>query len=268
MRCREPNWIGSKSGMTRVDVLFTVLGIGVLVLLAWAGVAVAGEPRRIWLCKHHLRTLSDAFAQYAHDNGGAIPPAALEDGTNSITWDAEIAPYLVSTSARKDMAGDPQKLHERVAGWFGCPSDSEPRGGHGKRSYSMPIYDVSTLGWPPNEKSAGGLGLVLDAKTFKKTHQLDSMESAKIPNIKIAMVSAPADTALLVERISILNALWATKLAYTKSSHEQFEAKTFQAKKFHRGKMNYLMLDGHVELLTSAQSAGLIGGVWTIRQAD
>ena len=86
------------------------------------------------------------------------------------------------------------------------------------------------------------------------------------------MVPDPADTALLVERISNLNVLWATKYACITSTKEQFEAKTsFAARDFHGGKMNYLMLDGHVELMLPLQSAGFVGaggGLWTIRAGD
>lgn len=290
MTCREPFPTGSlavsphlvsrrrleacatlRAGMTRVDVLFTVLGIGVLVLLAWAGVSFAGEPRRIWLCKHHLRTLSDAFAQYAHDNAGAIPPAVLDDGTNTTTWDAEIAPYLVSASARKDLASDPQKLHQRVAGGFACPSDAEPRGGQATRSYSMPMYDVKKESWPPDSDAQEGVGLFLDVEHLKLARQAMSTEPTKfVPRLNKTMIPAPADTALLVERISIRNALWSSTFACIIAPREQWDAKTLKREKFHGGKFNYLMLDGHVELLTERQSGGHIGngGVWTIRAGD
>ena len=119
---------------------------------------------------------------------------------------------------------------------------------------------------------AGGVGLYLDAKRLEKVRKAMPGESADyLPAIKLAMVLTPADTALLVERISIQNALWATKFACIVSTKEQFDAKTFEAKDFHGGKLNYLMLDGHVELLAPAQSAGFtggVGGLWTISPTD
>lgn len=73
-----------------------------------------------------------------------------------------------------------------------------------------------------------------------------------------------------MERISIQNALWATRFACVVSIKEQFDAKTFEPKDFHGGKMNYLLLDGHVELLARAQSTDFIGtgGLWTIWPVD
>jgi prepilin-type processing-associated H-X9-DG protein len=134
------------------------------------------------------------------------------------------------------------------------------------------MYDINQDGWPPDENSSGGLGLYLDAKVIKKARETNPlMKSEVLPAIKTSVVPTPSDTALLVERISILNALWQPKFACIISTREQFDAKTFTANEFHGGKMNYLMLDGHVELLLPAQSEGLVGtdgGVWTLRAED
>lgn len=137
----------------------------------------------------------------------------------------------------------------------------------------MPMYDINKVGWPPEVNSPGGLGLYLDAKAIAKAREVMPTAPANyIPAIKISMVPAPADTALLVERINIPNALWQTKYAYIISAKEQFDAKTIAQEKFHGGKMNYLLLDGHVELLWPIQSGGHVGsgnqGLWTIRPDD
>jgi len=137
----------------------------------------------------------------------------------------------------------------------------------------MPMYDINRVGWPPDKNSLGGLGLYLDAQTIQTAREADSTKSADyVPAIKTSMVPDPADTALLVERISIPNALWGTKYACIISTREQFDAKTFAAEDFHGGKMNYLMLDGHVELLLPIQAGGHVGagneGLWSIRSGD
>ena len=254
-------------GLTRLDVLGVVGGLLALTAVAYACIWVGGEKRRVWVCANHLKTLGQAFNYYAHDHGDALPPAVLVERTGSTSWDKEIAPYLEPKLTKQSSPEEQKKQMEKVAHIFKCPSDREPRGGALARSYSMPMYDLNRVSWPPDEQCLGGLGLYLDAKVIQKIHETDSAE-AKIPALKISMVKAPADTALLVERISIVNALWATKFACTISAKEQFDAKTFEAKDFHGGKMNYLLLDGHVELMSISQSIGLMGGVWTIRPKD
>ena len=131
----------------------------------------------------------------------------------------------------------------------------------------MTLYDVNQIGWPPDATSIGGLGLYLDAKGLAKAREVDAAESPDyLPAIKTSLVTDPKDTALLVERISLLNALWGPKCALTASASEQFEARTFEAKDFHGGKMNYLMLDGHVEL--QSPHMPWLNGLWTIRVGD
>ena len=259
-------------GFTRADAMATVFGVLLLGVVVWAGMALAGEKRRVWVCSHHLALLGRAFAEYAHDHGDALPPAVVEDGTNTTSWDKEIAIYLEPELAKQNSEEKQKKMEMKIAFFYECPSDREPRGGAAPRSYSMPIYDINRAGWPPQVESTGGLGLYLDSKAIKKARGTDAVVSASArPAIKTSIVKAPSDTALLVERISILNALWATKFACITSPQEQFDAKTFAAKDFHGGKMNYLLLDGHVELLLPQQSAGLgggIGGLWTIQAGD
>jgi len=242
-----------------------------LFLVVIASVCMAGEKRRIWVCASHLKTLGQAFVDYAHDHNDELPPAVLESRTVITSWDIEIAPYLAPKLSKQISAEEWKNCQEKVAPIFKCPSDREPRAGAQPRSYSMPIYDLKKASWPPDEQSTEGLGLYLEAKAVKQFRVTDAAE-VELPVIKTSMVKAPADTALLVERISILNALWAPKFACIASVGEQFDAKTFGARDFHRGKMNYLMLDGHVELLQPSQSGGHLGtgkqGVWTIRPGD
>jgi prepilin-type processing-associated H-X9-DG protein len=254
-------------GFTPADALMLVGVLFLLAVLVWAGNLVAGEQRRIFLCAHHMKLLGHAFSDYAHDHDNTLPPAVLDDGTEKTSWDTEIAPYLEPGLAKENSPGQRRTLEAKVAPLFKCPSDREPREAL-PRSYSMPMYDVNHVGWPPDDNSVGGLGLYLDAKALRKIGEMLPDGSKTLPAIKLSMALAPSDTALLGERISILNVLWQTKCACISSPKEQFEAKTFESKDFHGGKMNYLMLDGHVELLTPLQTGGIDGhnGIWSIKK--
>lgn len=256
-----------------MDVI-TLAGVVVLLgALVWAGILIGGEQRRIWVCTHRIKTLGRAFAEYARDHQGALPPAVVDDGQKKISWDWEIAAYLNPGFAKQNPPGNEKELKAKVAFAFKCPSDKEPRGGAVARSYSMPIYDINLDGWPPDQNSLGGVGLILNAKRLEKARKAMPLQpSDYVPAIKVSMVPAPADTALLVECINIQNALWGTEYACIASTTEQFGAKTIEAKDYHRGKMNYLMLDGHVELLSPAQDDGYLGlgtqGLLTIKRGD
>ena len=260
---------GVTAAFTRTDVFVTVGVVCLLGMLVWAGIAVAGEKRRIFFCASHLKTLGRAFAEYVQEHQDVLPPAVVMEGTNSTSWDREIAGYLDAKWDKRKSPEQQKAAVAKIATTFKCPSDREPRGDANVRSYSMPMYDVNRAGWPPKPDSVGGLGLYLDAKNLASLRTTEPAGIAGgLPGIKTSLAGAPADTALLVERISILNALWATRFACTESSEEQFDAKTFSAREFHGGKMNYLMLDGHVEFMAPKQSRRFMGGVWTLRQGD
>jgi prepilin-type processing-associated H-X9-DG protein len=268
---KQPNQL---SGFTRPDAMTLVGASFLLGVFVWMGIIASGETRRTFICAHRMKALGHAFEEYTKDHSDSLPPAVVDDGTNSTSWDREIAPYLISKSSSTALQGKSRLTEQEeasVATYFHCPSDKEPRGGAKPRSYSMPMYDLNKVDWPPDENCQGGLGLYLDAARLANLHKTQpNISVGSVPQIKVPMVPAPADTALLVERISIQNALWGTKFACTVSSKEQFDAKTFEAKDFHGGRMNYLMLDGHVELLSRAQSGGFIGngGIWTIWRED
>jgi prepilin-type processing-associated H-X9-DG protein len=250
-------------------LVFVVLSVGVLILVL--GMMNGQEFRRTWSCKQRLKELGGAFQQYVKDNDNALPPAALLDGEKQIAWDQLIAPYLVAMPKNTTGTNALSTGLEKAAEYFACPSDREPRGGARTRSYSMPMYDVKKQGWPADSESVGGLGLYLDQAQLKAERAARPGEGNKfVPVIKVAMASAPADTALLVERIAIRNGLWGTTFACTVALREQWDAKTLERRKFHGGKFNYLMLDGHVELMWPAQSSGLAGsgGLWTINAKD
>jgi prepilin-type processing-associated H-X9-DG protein len=253
--------------------------MGILFLLGvlvWVGMSISGEKRRTWLCAHHMKVLGRAFAEYTEAHSQKLPVGVYDDGSgNSTSWDKEIAVYLEPELVEKNTSERQKALEAKVAPFFKCPSDSEPRGGAASRSYAMPLYDLNKIGWPPDKNVSGGLGLYLDAKAIARARAEAPVSPANdVPAITLSMVSAPADTALLVERISILNALWQAKYACIATPGEQFDAKTIDAKNFHGGNMNYLMLDGHVELLSPEMISSVPpsiwkgGGIWTIRPED
>ncbi|HEY3760368.1 MAG TPA: H-X9-DG-CTERM domain-containing protein [Verrucomicrobiae bacterium] len=259
-------------GFTRIDASFIVVALLLLAAIGWAGIGAGRNEWQSSVCARHMTTLGQAFTAYAHDHDGALPAAMYNDGHTSNTWDVVIAGYLLPPAGNKSspLTADQQK---QIAYLFQCPADHEPRWVGTPRSYSMPIYDINLANWPPDVNSLGGLGLSLDRRTLRKAHAVMPPEQAKtVPAITTSMVPAPTDTALLVECVNSINVLWQSPCACIASTDDQFKANTFKVKDFHGGKMNYLMLDGHVETMLPVQSGGHLAsgdqGVWTIRPGD
>jgi prepilin-type processing-associated H-X9-DG protein len=259
-------------GFTRADAIMVLFSLLLLALVVRAAIWVGGEKRRIWVCAHRMKTLGRAFDEYAQEHNGALPPAFFDDGQTTNSWDSAIAPYLGVEFDKQNSSEKQKELEAKIAYLYQCPSDKMPRRGGLPRSYSMPMYDINRFGWPPAANSLGGVGLYLDVKALQHSSDaLLSQPSDNIPTIKISMVPSPANTALLVECRSIQNVLWSPTLACISSSKAQFPPRAINTKGFHSGKMNYLMLDGHVESFSSQSLSLLPTGnadypnIWTIK---
>ncbi|MEJ5236735.1 MAG: H-X9-DG-CTERM domain-containing protein [Limisphaera sp.] len=253
---------GREGGFTRTELATVVLLLMVVGGVVWAAVQGTGEPRRTWGCRARLKTLGEAFQTYAMEREHALPVGAVRLGTVESAWDREIAKGMNPT------AGDAGL--DKLAQWFRCPSDAEPRGEGQARSYSMPMYELRDEGWPPRRLSMGGVGLYLDPDRLRAARESDATLGDSWPVMRVTMVPAPAETALLVERIAIRNVLGSPTFACILHPREQWAAKTLERPKFHGGKFNYLMVDGHVERMTERESGGHTGsgGVWTLRPDD
>src|SRR5205823_6528353 len=86
-----------------------------------------------------------------------------------------------------------------------------------------------------------------------------------IPAIRLDMIQFPEQTLILTEQASSNNLMWGYQCAVIHNVREHLDERAIPIDKYHGGKFNYLMVDGHVEALSPAQSAG---NIWTIRPDD
>jgi prepilin-type processing-associated H-X9-DG protein len=261
------------AGFTRMDAITLTFSMMLIGAIGWAGFWLGGEKRRIWACENHLKELGQTFTSYTYDHRGNLPVGVYDDGKTSNTWDHELMADLEPKNSGSGKSDGKDEPAPSVRSIFKCPSDPGPYAGGLARSYAMPIYDINKAGWPADQNSESGLGLYLDKRTLRKAHMaMDDSPSGAIPALNVTAVPDPSGTALLVECIVTGNHIGQIKYACAASVKDQFQISTVKPEDFHGGKMNYLLLDGHVELLSPAQSGGQVGadnqGMWTIRPED
>ena len=93
-----------------------------------------------------------------------------------------------------------------------------------------------------------------------------------LPALKRTILPAPAETLLLTEFMTAGNTMgnvFCTRLWGVNEQEPVFK----QAPRLHYGRFNYLLADGHVDLLTKLQTGGGGGnespsGIWTIKAGD
>jgi prepilin-type processing-associated H-X9-DG protein len=252
----------TEGAFSRID-LFVVI-IVLMVLGGWLALAYTGENGRIVRCTGNLSALGRAMQTYADHNQEALPAAGIDWEKNQFSWDMRLQPYL---SAGKPSS---EQAFAALPRFFFCPSDDAKHNGT-PRSYAMGGNDMSPDHWPPGPDSATGVGLWWDGETIRPL--LGDMATQKIeqlPVVKLADIPRPADTVLLTEFIDPNNNLGSTRLTSVASPTQQRQFFKDGAVNFHHGRFNYLMVDGHVELLSALQTGSFDGsaGIWSLKKGN
>jgi prepilin-type processing-associated H-X9-DG protein len=241
-----------KHAFTRLD-LMVLIGVATF-LLAWFGLSRFGERGRTAKCAATLGVLGQAMQDFSNEHGDALPPAIIDP--QGITWDAQIAPYLPRNLVENGM--DPL---------FRCPADRLP---HARaRSYTMSAHNMRNENWPLGPENATGVGLIWNKESISRLLGELAIRTAAtntdcLAMLKRSAIPDPANTVVLTELISADNNLkglrWSVigDAADTSAAGQQLEQimHTNQAR-IHDGRYNYLMLDGHIELLSPLQAGGL-----------
>ena len=216
------------------------------------------------------------MTEYAADHDGGLPPASIEPSQQ--TWDTLLTPYLCSDMAGANSTNASQTLQDAAALRFLCPSDDLFRS-H-PRTYVMSAHDMQPDNWPPGPDNATGLGLAWSAQAIEALLGADALEQAATSDDGLALVKflwlpEPAKTLLLTEAVAHDNKLGRPATAALASAGEQSGLFSEDRRRFHHECFNYLMTDGHVELVAPLKigragdgEAAVPSGAWTIRKGD
>jgi prepilin-type processing-associated H-X9-DG protein len=257
-------------GFTQVDLICLAAVVGLLVsCLVWTH---SGERARQARCRANLKQLSLSFHGFALDHGGALPPATID--VVDMSWDKWVMPYLGGRQTAKNVA--PGKVDSALiyAAMLHCPNQLAAQGS--PRTYVMPVHDMADLNWPPGAHNTTGLGLTWSDIQLKRKLGAGGLGLAKknpeaLALLKLAALPAPADTLLLAEWGREDNQVGSRRGATVKDWETQRDLINQKPTLAHPGgRLNYLMADGHVELLLPLQT-GIIGapaGIWTIEAGD
>ena len=247
---------------TRIDLMAVIVVL--LFVGGWLALAYTGENGRIAQCTRNLSTLGRAMQTYADQNQGALPAAGIDWGKNQISWDMKLRPYLSAGKANSE------QVFATLPRFFFCPSD--PANHYATpRSYAMGGNDMSLDHWPPGSDSATGVGLWWDARTISPLlKDLTGQKVEQLPVVKLSDIPRPADTVLLTEFIDPNNNLGSLRQTTVIGPSQQRQFFKDGGVNFHHGKFNYLMVDGHVELLSRLQTGSWdgTGGIWIMKKGN
>jgi prepilin-type processing-associated H-X9-DG protein len=136
----------------------------------------------------------------------------------------------------------------------------------------MSWHNPDKKNWPLGPDNTTGVGLTWDNSS--KNDQYDAIDnvihaSGHIPSFRLSMIPAPAGTLMLAEKPKAANIVFRFNNAEIAKPTESLDTKNLSQGHYHKGKFNYLMVDGHVETLLPEQTiAKPAGNIWTIRPGD
>lgn len=259
---REISWRGKppapQQAFTRLDLVVTA---AVVVLLATVfGVTYFGGHGKAMRCQANLKALGNAIQDFASEHSDALPPAIID--TKAMVWDSQIVPYLPYKLVRGGI--DPV---------FKCPSDALP---HARtRSYTMSGHNMRNENWPPGPDNATGVGLVWNQETLTRllgepAVKVTATNTDLLALVKRSNIPSPTDTLVLTELINSGNNLKEGRWAAIESPGQQLEQFWQNNSIIHRGRYNYWMLDGHVEMMSPLQAGDTYGNMkmWRISKSD
>ncbi len=239
-------------------------------MVVWFGFGHLGERGRIAACASNLKVLGTGIQCDVNDHDDGLPTAAIDLQNTKLSWDQSLFVCLKPGLARTTGAYEHRQLLMAVRSRFLCPSDPVTRSGF-PRSYAMQGRDM-TYGWPPTADDMTGVGLFWNSRTVQEILGAEVVPSAmnnpdSLPRLKQSILSDPANTMMLTELCDQNNTLEFVSSTRVFGVNQQQAAFKDDPSQFHFGKFNYLMADGHVELLTRLQTGGIgeAASIWTIK---
>lgn len=276
------------AGIARWEMLLLVLVVAALGLVGMIGLKKGRQSIRNNACLDNLRMIGTAVAMYTGDSAGRLPYAYVRyQNRDNHSWDSFLERSLANVwlTESDGERGATNAPHRKL---LVCPQDTVTaaewaqkfRGQ--RRSYAMPRHDMKADNWPPGSSNNTGIGLWLDfgatgeRKPDRRIYNYERTNQQAA--VTMTMIRQPERTLAVTEQINANNILGNSSGAFITRTSDHLGTNSIPAEQHHQGKFNYLMVDGHVELLLPEETVGpkgragdLIGGhrgIWTIRADD
>lgn len=237
-------------GFSLLELLAGIAIVAVLAATLLPAVNRSIGAARQAKCQSNLRQVGSGLNSYAADNDMAMPYGYwVPPSGESQTWDKLISDYL---GIRRDTVWLP------TASVMSCPADKLPgvaTANRFRRTYSM-------------VRGSEGFGITANG------------QQASQPGVRLATVPSPSRTIIVTEFSSALakgdssdSVVGSPACSVIDSPARQLAAGNGKPDGLHAGKMNYLFVDGHVEVLKPSETIGTGSmdnpkGMWTINPND
>lgn len=261
------------AGFTLIELLVVIAIIAILAGMLLPALSKAKMKANATKCLANFKQVGLGALVYVGDYDDALPPANIRMSTGqNWSFDDLLHKYTGGSKDISQLNGNNMPVADSLK-VYDCPSDKYIRLNTtlAKRSYSMPRgAAMAGANYPPHPGSTGCIGLF-----WSTTAPL--AVGTKISPVRTAVVVAPAATLLSTERATTGNFQGGDNSSVTDSPDQLIYLPNttnpnpgLDPLAYHNAKWNWLMVDGHAELLPldkttrPGQPLNVTSGMWSI----